>query len=83
MDFLKKEWKVVILIICLVGMVVFLSQINSQLAELNAQNAKLIATIDSIESVSFSTDSVIKDLSKKVEGIDANTSYVVQRLRRR
>ena len=83
MNLLKKEWKTIVVILCLIGIVVYLSQIKSQLNVLNAQNAKLISTIDSIESVTLSTDAGVHDTSKKVESIDANMSYVVQKLRRR
>ena len=83
MDFVKKEWKSIAVVACLLGIMLFLSQINNQLNALKVQNAKLISTIDSIESVSLSTDSVANDMGKKIEGIDANLSYVVHKLRRR
>jgi hypothetical protein len=83
MDFVKKEWKAIALIICLIAVVVFLVKINSQLNAINKQNAKLISTIGSVESVSLSTDAGVNDMGKKIDTIDANTSYVVQKLRRR
>ncbi len=83
MDLVKKEWKTIVVTLCLLGMILFLLQINSQLKALKAQNAKLISTIDSIESVSISTDSGVHDMGKKIEGIDANVSFVVHKLRRR
>ena len=83
MDFVKKEWKAIILVLCLIAIVVYLFQINGQLNTLKTQNAKLISTIDSIESVSISTDAGVHDMSKKVDGIEANMSYVVQKMRRR
>ena len=83
MDFLKKEWKTIAMVVCLIGIVVYLSQINDQLNTLKTQNAKLISTIDSIESISISTDAAVNDMGKKIDGIDANMSYAVQKLRRR
>jgi len=83
MDFLKKEWKTIAVVVCLIGIVVYLSQINDQLNTLKTQNAKLISTIDSIESISISTDAAVNDMGKKIDGIDANMSYAVQKLRRR
>jgi hypothetical protein len=83
MDFVKKEWKAIVVVACLVGIVVYMSKINNQLNTLKIQNAKLISTIDSIESVSIGTDGGVNDISKKIDGIDANVSYVVQKLRRR
>jgi hypothetical protein len=83
MDFMKKEWKAIVVTICLLGIVVYLSRVNGQLDVLKSQNAKLISTIDSIESVTISTDSGVHDMSKKVDGIDTNLSFVVHKLRRR
>lgn len=83
MDFLKKEWKTILVVLCLMAIVVYLFQINDQLNALKNQNAKLISTIDSIESVSISTDAGVHDMGKKIDAIDANMSYVVQKLRRR
>jgi len=83
MDFLKKEWKTIFVLICLIMIVVYLFQINDQLNTLKTQNARLISTIDSIESVSISTDAGVHDMGKKIDAIDANMSYVVQKLRRR
>ena len=83
MDFLKKEWKAVVVIICLLGIVFYLSRVNNQLKVLKDQNTKLISTIDSIESVSLSTDAGLHDMATKVDGINTNMNFVVQKLRRR
>jgi hypothetical protein len=83
MDFLKKEWKTIAMAVCIIAIVAYLSQINDQLNTLKTQNAKLISTIDSIESISISTDAAVNDMGKKIDGIDANMSYAVQKLRRR
>lgn len=83
MDFLKKEWKSVIVVLCLLVIVVTLFQINGQLNALKTQNAKMISTIDAIESVSLSTDTGVHDMGKKIDGIDANITFVVHKLRRR
>ena len=83
MDFVKKEWKTIAMIICLIGIVVYLSRVNGQLSAVKEQNAKLISTIDSIESVSISTDAGVHEMGKKIETIDTNISFVVHKLRRR
>ncbi len=83
MDFVKKEWKAIALIICLIGIVGYLSRVNGQLNAVKEQNAKLISTIDSIESVSISTDAGVHEMGKKIETIDTNMSFVVHKLRRR
>ena len=83
MDFVKKEWKAIALIICLIGIVVYLSRVNGQLDAMKEQNAKLISTIDSIESVSISTDAGVHEMGKKIETIDTNMNFVVHKLKRR
>jgi hypothetical protein len=83
MDFVKKEWKTIAMIICLIGIVGYLSRVNGQLNAVKEQNAKLISTIDSIESVSISTDAGVHEMGKKIETIDTNMSFVVHKLRRR
>ena len=83
MDFLKKEWKAIALIICLIGIVVYLSRVNGQLDAMKEQNAKLISTIDSIEGVSISTDAGVHEMGKKIETIDTNMNFVVHKLKRR
>jgi hypothetical protein len=82
MDFMKKEWKAIVVTICLLGIVVYLSRVNGQLDVLKSQNAKLISTIDSIESVTISTDAGVHDMGKKIDGIDTNLGFVVHKLRR-
>ena len=83
MDFVKKEWKAIVVTIFLLGIVVSLARIHGQLDVLKNQNAKLISTISSIESVSLSTDAGVHDMGKKIDGIDSNLSFVVHKLRRR
>ena len=83
MDFLKKEWKAIVVIICLLGIVAYLSSVNSQLKILKDQNTKLISTIDSIESVSIGTDAGLRDMGTKVDSINTNMNFVVQKMRRR
>ena len=83
MDFVKKEWKAIALIICLIGIVVYLSRVNGQLDAMKEQNAKLISTIDSIEGVSISTDAGVHEMGKKIETIDTNMNFVVLKLKRR
>ncbi len=83
MDFVKKEWKAIVLIICLIGIFGYLSRVNGQLNAVKEQNAKLISTIDSIESVSISTDAGVHEMGKKIETIDTNMNFVVHKMRRR
>jgi hypothetical protein len=83
MDFLKKEWKNICFLICMSAIIVYLFSVNSQLKNLQTQNSKIISTFDSIESVAISTDADIHEMTKKVDKIENNVSYIVKKVRRR
>ena len=83
MDFVKKEWKAIALIICLIVGIVYLKFINDQLDALKIQNAKIISTFDSVESVTISTNSSMNEMSKQVDSINSNVSFIVKKVRRR
>lgn len=83
MAFFKKEWKTIVITLWLVAITFLLSSINGHLKQLQATNAKLASTLDSVESVSLSTDSTVLQSSKKVDDIFANTTYIVEKIRRR
>ena len=83
MEAIKKEWKTILFILWSIAVSYFLIQMNSQIADLKAQNAKISSTLDSVESVSISTDAGVAQMSKSVDTIDANVSFIVQKVRRR
>ena len=83
MDIIKKEWKTICFIIFMIAIIVYLNSVNSQLKDLQSQNSKIITTFDSIESVAISTDSGIHEMTKKVDKIENNVSYIVKKVRRR
>lgn len=83
MDFFKKEWKNIVFSICLIGIIIYLVQVNSQLKSLQEQNTKIISTFGSIESVAVSTDAGLNEMTKKVDKIENNVSYIVKKVRRR
>ncbi len=83
MTFLKKEWKTVVIVLVLIWMTVFLFLMNTKLKDLTRQNAKLISTIDSIESVVINSDATMIEMSKKVDRIDSNIEFIVKKVRRR
>ena len=83
MAFFKKEWKAIIITLWLVAITFILSSINGHLRQLQETNAKIASTLDSVESVSLSTDSAVLQSSKKVDDIYANTTYIVEKIRRR
>ena len=83
MNFLKKEWKAIILVIWLVLITIYLSKINGRLDAIHAQNARTISTIDSIESVAISTDAAIIDINKSIRSVDSKVLTLSKRIRRR
>lgn len=83
MSFLKKEWKAIILIICIIVIAGYLSKINGHLEAIQAQNEKTISTIDSIESVAISTDAALIDFTKNIKSVDAKLLAIAKRLRHR
>lgn len=83
MEFLKKEWKNIVFSICLIGIVIYLIQVKAQLESLQEQNAKIISTFNSIESVAVSTDAGVNEMTKKVDKIENNVAYIVKKVRRR
>lgn len=83
MEAIKKEWKTILFILWSIGITYFLFHMNSQILDLKAQSAKISSTLDSVESVSISTDSSVVQMSKNVDAINANVSFIVQKIRNR
>lgn len=83
MEFLKKNWISLIHLLCLIGIIIYLMVVSSRIAALEHQNAKIISTFDSIESVAISTDSGLNAMSKKIDKIENNVTYIVKKVRRR
>ncbi len=83
MDFLKKKWISLVNLLCLIGIIIYLVMVSSQIAALEHQNDKIISTFDSIESVTISTDSGLNAMSKQVDKIESNVTYIVKKVRRR
>lgn len=83
MEFLKKKWISLVNLLCLIGIIIYLVVVSSQIAALQHQNAKIISTFDSIESVTISTDSGLNAISKQVDKIENNVTYIVKKVRRR
>ncbi len=83
MDFLKKKWISLVNLLCLIGIIIYLIMVSSELKALEQQNAKIISTFDSIESVTISTDSGLNTMSKQIDKIEKNVAYIVKKVRRR
>ena len=83
MEFLKKEWKLVLMIVWLACITIFLFSLQGQISQLQKQNAKIASTLDSVESVVITTDSSIANVAKTMEGVESHVSYIFQKVRRR
>lgn len=83
MDFLKKEWKTILIFIWMVLISFFIFQIDSRIEQLKSAGDKLSATLGSVESVVITIDSGLSSTSAKMEDIDSNVNFIVQKVRRR
>lgn len=80
---LKKEWKTILLTVWLLVLTVLLVGISRQLANMQATDAKLASTLDSVESVVLSTDAGVVQVNQKTGSIESNVDFIVERIRRR
>lgn len=83
MNFLRKEWKAIAIVIWLILITIYLSKINGRLDAIHMQNAKTLSTIDSIEGVALSTDAAIVDINKSIRSVDSKVLTLSKRVRRR
>jgi hypothetical protein len=83
MQMLKKEWKAILFSVWLAGITIFLIYMNNQLIQMKYKNTKMASTIDSIESVVISTDASVVDSAKKIDSVESNVAFIVQKVRRR
>ena len=82
-NFIKKEWKSLVNLLCLIGIIIWLVVVSSRMTSLRQQNEKIISTFDSIESVTISNNSDLNEMSKQIDKIENNVTYIVRKLRRR
>lgn len=83
MDFLKKKWISLVNLLFLIGIIIYLVMVSSQISALQQQNDKIISTFGSIESVTISTDSGLNAMVKQINKIENNVTYIVKKVRRR
>jgi hypothetical protein len=83
MDFIKKEWLSLVQLICLIVIIICLVVISLKVTDLQQQNAKIMSTFGSIESVTISTDSGLNGMTQKIDKIDNNVTYLIKKVRRR
>ncbi len=83
MDFIKKEWLSLVQLICLIVIIISLVMISLKVTDLQQQNAKILSTFGSIESVTISTETGLNGMTQKIDKIDNNVTYLIKKVKRR
>ena len=83
MDMLKKEWKSIIIIIILIVITILIFNLRGQFDRLQAQNAKLADTLETMEGVIIGIDSGVVEINKKIKNMEGQVDYIRNRVRRR
>jgi hypothetical protein len=80
---LKKQWKVYVMAIWMMGVTGFLYHLNGQVQVVKQTSMKLSSDVDSIESIFISTDSNVAEVKKQVEDMSAKVAIIHKRVMRR
>jgi len=83
MDFIKKEWLSLVQLICLIVIIICLVMVSLKVTDLQQQNAKILSTFGSIESVTISTETGLNGMTQKIDKIDNNVTFLIKKVRRR
>lgn len=82
-DHIKKEWKVYVMAIWMIGVTSFLYHLNGEVRDIKQTSIKLSSDVDSIESIFISTDNNVAEVKKQVEGMTAKVAIIHKRVMRR
>jgi hypothetical protein len=82
-DHLKKEWKVYVVGIWMIGVTGFLFSLNGHVQVLKQNEIKLSSDVDSIESILISTDGNVAEVKKQVGDISSKVKTIHKRVMRR
>lgn len=80
---LKKNWKVYLMAVWMIGVTGSLYHLNEQVRGVQQKAVKLGSTVDSIESILISTDSNVADMKKQMEEMSSKVVVIHQRVMRR
>lgn len=80
---IRKEWKVYVMAVWMIGVTSFLYHLNGQVREIKQTSIKLSSDVDAIESIFISTDNNVADVKKQVEGMSAKVAIIHKRVMRR
>ncbi len=80
---IRKEWKVYVMAVWMIGVTGFLYHLNEQVREIKQTSIKLSSDVDAIESIFISTDNNVADVKRQVEGMSAKVAIIHKRVMRR
>jgi hypothetical protein len=80
---LKKEWKVYVMALWMIGITGFLIYLNNTIQETRRASAKLISDVDSVESILISTDANVASMKETVGEMSGKVNTIHVRVRRR
>ena len=80
---IRKEWKVYVMAVWMIGVTGFLYNLNEQVREIKQTSIKLSSDVDAIESIFISTDNNVADVKRQVEGMSAKVAIIHKRVMRR
>lgn len=80
---MKKEWKVYVMAIWMIGVTGFLYYLNGQVQVVKQTSVKLSSDVDSIESILISTDGNVAEVKKQVGEISTKMRVIHKRIMRR
>jgi hypothetical protein len=80
---LKKEWKVYVMALWMIGVSGFLYYLNGQVQSLQQRSLKLGSDMDAIEGVLISTDGNVQAIKKQVDDMSARVAVIHKRIMRR
>ncbi|BBO72281.1 hypothetical protein DSCA_62110 [Desulfosarcina alkanivorans] len=80
---LKKEWKLYVMGIWMIGVTVFLFGVNTQLQALRQTEAKLVSDVDAMESILIGTDGNVAEVKEQIGAISSKVRTIHKRVMRR
>ena len=80
---IKKEWKVYVMAVWMIGVSGFLYYLNGVVQTVKQTSVKLSSDVDSVESILISTDGNVSEIKKQVNNMSAKVEIIHKRIRRR
>ena len=80
---LKKEWKVYVMALWMIGVSGFLFYLNGQVQSLQQRGLKLSSDMGAMEGVLISTDGNVKAIKTQVDDMSARVAVIHKRIMHR